>query len=66
MQTFDFDINLLPKKSTTKSVIFGDDFRLKNWLFGLCCQMNDDIMWKLGVAVGLFPFIIAESTILLL
>ena len=66
MQTSGFEINFLPKKSTTKSAIFGDEFRAKNWLYGLCCQTNSDIKWKLGVPVGLFVFIITESTILLL
>ena len=43
--------------------MFDDDFRPKNCLFGLRCQTNADIKWKLGVAIGLFDFIIAKSTI---
>ena len=42
---------------------FGDDFRPKNCLFGFRCQMNADIKWKLGFAIGLFAFINAKSTI---
>ena len=49
------------KNRRRRGEIFGDDFRPKNWLFGLSCQTNNEIKWKLGVAVGSFAFIIAKS-----
>ena len=51
------------KNPRWKGVIFSDDFWPKYQLFVLCYQTNDDIKRKLGVAISLFAFIIAKSTI---
>ena len=48
------------KNRRRTGVIFGNECRPKNWLFGLCRQTNYDIKWKLRVEVGLFSFIIVN------